>query len=89
MPSARIRASAATITSLGSGTEPLAIDAATGSIGEALEGQLVEVTGVISSSVTTLSGGLAWDLDDGSGPVRVLVGPATGIDTSSWARGVA
>jgi len=83
-----IRATAATITSLGIGTEPLATDAATGSIGEALEGQLVEVTGLISNSVTTLSGGLAWDVDDGSGPVRVFVGIATGIDTSSWARGV-
>ena len=83
-----IRASAATLTSLGNGTEPLAADAATGTIGEALEGQLVEVTGIISSSATTLSSGLAWDLDDGSGPVRILVGTATGIDATSWARGV-
>ncbi|MEP7040203.1 MAG: lamin tail domain-containing protein [Chloroflexota bacterium] len=83
-----IRASAATITSLGSATEPLAMDALTGSIAEALEGQLVEITGVISSSVTTLTSGMAWDLDDGSGPVRVLVGTATGIDTASWARGI-
>jgi len=83
-----VRANAATILSLGSGTDPLAMDSGTGTIGEALEGQLVEITGVISSSVTTLSSGLAWDLDDGSGPVRVLVGTATGIDASSWARGV-
>jgi hypothetical protein len=83
-----IRAGAATITMLGSGSEPLAADVSTGTIGEALEGELVEVTGVISSSVTTLSSGVAWDLDDGSGPVRVFVGTATGIDTSSWARGV-
>lgn len=83
-----IRASSATIMSLGGGTEPLPTDVATGSIAEGLEGQLVEVTGVISSSVTTLSSGLAWDVDDGSGPVRVFIGTATGIDTSSWARGV-
>ena len=44
--------------------------------------------GLISSSATTLSGGVAWDIDDGSGPIRVLVGNATGIDTSSWSRGV-
>jgi hypothetical protein len=83
-----IRATGDAITSLGVGSEPLPMDAATGVIGEGLEGQLVEVTGVISSSVTTLSTGLAWDLDDGSGPFRVLVGIGSGIDTSSWERGV-
>jgi hypothetical protein len=83
-----IRATADSITSLGAGSEPLPMDATTGSIGEASEGRLVEVSGVISSGVTTLSAGLAWDLDDGTGASRVLVGTATGIDTSSWARGV-
>lgn len=83
-----IRATADAITSLGAANEPLAVDAATGSIGEAFEGRLVEVTGVISSTVTTLSTGLAWDLDDGSGGTRILIGTATGIDTSTWARGV-
>ncbi|HET7083004.1 MAG TPA: lamin tail domain-containing protein [Candidatus Limnocylindria bacterium] len=83
-----IRATGDAIASLGAGSEPLPMDAATGLIGEGLEGQLVEVTGVVSSSVTTLSTGLAWDLDDGSGPSRVLVGIGSGIDTSSWDRGV-
>jgi hypothetical protein len=83
-----IRATADMVEHLGTGSEPLAVDAATGSVGEPLEGRLVEVTGVISSSVTTLSSGLAWDVDDGSGATRVLVGTATGIDTSSWGRGV-
>ncbi|MGZ6213853.1 MAG: lamin tail domain-containing protein [Candidatus Limnocylindria bacterium] len=83
-----IRATADTIVSLGAGSEPLPLDAATGSIDEALEGRLVEVSGVISSGVTTLSTGLAWDVDDGTGASRILVGTATGIDTSSWARGV-
>jgi hypothetical protein len=82
-----IRATADAITRLGIASEALATDAATGSIGEAFEGRLVEVTGVISSSVTTLSAGLAWDLDDGSGPARILVGTGTGIDTTTWARG--
>jgi hypothetical protein len=31
---------------------------------------------------------VAWDVDDGSGAARVLVGSGTGIDTSGWARGV-
>jgi hypothetical protein len=83
-----IRATADMVVSLGIGSDPLAVDAATGSIGEAVEGRLVEVTGVITSSATTLSSGLAWDVDDGSGPTRVLVATATGIDTSSWSRGV-
>jgi hypothetical protein len=84
-----IRATADTIASLGPGSEPLPMDATTGSIGEAFEGQLVEISGIISSGVTTLSTGLAWDVDDGTGASRVLVGTATGIDTSSWDRGVA
>jgi hypothetical protein len=83
-----IRATADMVVSLGTGSDPLAVDAATGSIGEGVEGRLVEVTGVITSSVTTLSSGLAWDVDDGTGASRVLVGTATGIDTSSWTRGV-
>ena len=83
-----IRTTADAMASLGTGSEPLPIDATTGAIGEGLEGRLVEVTGVISSSATTLSTGVAWDLDDGSGPSRVLVGTGSGIDISSWGRGV-
>ncbi len=83
-----IRSSAALISVLGAGSEPLPADASTGVIGEALEGGLVEVTGLITSSATTLSTAKAWDLDDGSGAIRVVVEDATGIDTSAWARGV-
>jgi Lamin Tail Domain len=83
-----IRTSAVQITQLGTGSEPLPIDAETGSIGEAVEGQLIEVTGLIASSATILSNGVAWDLDDGTGPVRVVIGSATGIDTAGWERGV-
>jgi hypothetical protein len=82
-----IRAGADSITALGVGVEPSGTDAATGSIGEPFEGRLVEISGVISSSVTTLSTGMAWDVDDGSGAIRVLIGMTTGIDTSPWARG--
>lgn len=83
-----IRSSAAMISILGAGPEPLPADADTGAIGEAFEGGLVEVTGVIASSATTLSTGIAWELDDGSGATRVVIGTATGIDTSAWERGV-
>lgn len=83
-----IRTSAAQIIPLGVGSEPLPTDVDTGSVGETVEGQLVELTGLITSSATTLSNGVAWDLDDGTGPIRVLIGSATGIDTTGWGRGV-
>jgi len=83
-----IRATADSIASLGVGNAPLPLDTTTGSIGEGVEGRLVEVSGIITSAATTLSSGIAWDLDDGTGASRVLIGNATGIDTSSWARGV-
>lgn len=83
-----IRSVAASIVVIGDGSDPLPSDLETGSIGEAVEGGLVEVTGLISSSASTLSGGVAWDLDDGSGPIRFVVGNATGIDTSGWGRGI-
>ncbi|MGZ8563546.1 MAG: lamin tail domain-containing protein, partial [Candidatus Limnocylindria bacterium] len=82
-----IRSSLAQVTVVGAGSEPLPADAETGAIGEALEGQLVELTGLIVSSATTLSTGIAWDVDDGSGPIRVLIGTAGGIDTAGWGRG--
>jgi hypothetical protein len=69
--------------------EPQAVPAATGSIGEEVEGRLVVITGLVVGSGTQLSSGTAFDLDDGTGAVRVLVGPETGIDTSAWATGVA
>ena len=83
-----IRSSGSQISVLGSGNDPLPADAETGSIGEPFEGQLVELTGLIASSATTLSSGIAWDLDDGSGPIRVVIATATGIDTAGWGRGV-
>jgi hypothetical protein len=84
-----IRTSAAQITPLGAGSEPVAVDADTGSVGEPSEGQLVELTGLITSAATTLSTGLAWDVDDGTGPIRVVISATSGIDTSVWERGVA
>jgi hypothetical protein len=83
-----IRASAAQITSLGTGSEPLPVDTDTGSVGEPYEGQLVELTGLIASAATTLSTGIAWDVDDGTGPIRVVIGTTGGIDTTGWERGV-
>jgi hypothetical protein len=81
-----IRADAAGVTIIGPSTDPAAQASVTGSIGEALEGELVEVSGLIVSAPTVLSTAVAVDLDDGSGPIRVLVGNGTAIDSAGWIR---
>jgi uncharacterized protein YdeI (BOF family) len=48
----------------------------TGLIGEAVEGWRVLVQGVTVGSATELADGLGLMVDDGTGPVRVIVGPA-------------
>ena len=82
-----LRAAAADVAVLGpaAGPEPLAV--ATGTVGEGVEGRLVRLAGTILAAPTALSAGLAFDVDDGSGPVRVLIGSATGIDASEWGTG--
>ena len=71
----------------GPSPDPQPPAAETGAVGEALECRLVEIGGVIQGSPTELASGLAFEIDDGSGPVRVLVGPATGIPTADWLPG--
>ena len=56
-----IRATGADVTIIGPGTEPTAPAVATGSVGEAHEGELVEVDGVIVSGQTALTSGIAVD----------------------------
>ena len=70
----------------GSAVDPAPTLATTGAVGEGQECRLVRLSGAIQGTPTSLSSGLAYELDDGSGPVRVLVGPATGIDTGAWVR---
>jgi Lamin Tail Domain len=83
-----VRATGADVAVIGPGTEPAATAVASGSIGEAHEGELVDLDGVIVSGQTVLTGGIAIDLDDGTGPIRVMVGMATGIDVTAWTRDV-
>lgn len=66
--------------------DPIEVD--TGSIGEPTEGQLVTLVGIVQGAPTDLAAGLMFEVDDGSGPIRVLVGPTTGIDTSTWQTGI-
>ena len=74
--------------SLGTAAEPEPTTTTTGEVGENLEGRLVATRGAIVGSPTTLSSGLAFDIDDGSGATRVVIGTATGIDTSAWLPGM-
>ena len=55
---------------------PLAVGAASGTIGEPLEGLRVMVQGTTAGSATTLADGLAITVDDGSGAVRAVIGAA-------------
>jgi hypothetical protein len=82
-----MRSAEADVRIIGPGAEPAPIPVSTGVIGEPHEGQLVSLEGTIDGSPTSLSAGLAYEVDDGSGPVRVIVGPDTGIDTSPWQAG--
>lgn len=75
------------LTVAGAATEPTPHAAATGAIGESVEGRLVAVAGAVDGAPTPLSGGLAFDLDDGSGAARVLVFDTTGIDVDGWTDG--
>ena len=83
-----IRATGDDLSVTGTGAGPGAISAGTGSVGESVEARLVRIEGTIGGSPTTLSGGLAFEVDDGSGSVRVVVGTSTGIDTAGWSDGV-
>jgi hypothetical protein len=83
-----IRADASNVTVLGPAPQPAAEPSTTGAAGEAVEGRLLEIDGFVHGSPTALSAGVAYDVDDGSGPLRVVVGSATGIDISAWQAGV-
>lgn len=82
-----LRVGAGGIVDLGPGVDPASATLATGAVGEAVEGILVRIAAAIVSPATTLTGGVAFDIDDGSGPTRLVVGTATGIETGSWERG--
>jgi uncharacterized protein YdeI (BOF family) len=82
-----LRADGPDVVVIGPTAEPGATATSTGSLGEALEGHLVSVEGEIVSSATQLSGGTAYDLDDGTGPIRVVILDATGIVHATWQRG--
>src|SRR3954447_9103073 len=64
------------IETIGTGPQPDAVAVATGAVLESFEGQRVTVTGRVTEAPSALADGLGLDLDDGSGGLRVIVGPA-------------
>ena len=66
--------------------QPLPV--ATGDIGEATEGSLVQITGTISQPIVNdLPFGFILVVNDGSGDVNVFVCASTGIDVSGLSQG--
>ena len=84
-----LRATGNDLVALGTAAGPTPMAVATAAVGEAVEGRLVRIAGTVVGGPTALSAGLAFEVDDGSGPVRLLVGSATGIDLSAWGAGFA
>ncbi len=82
-----IRVDGADLLVLGAGIEPLPTTVATGSILEPAEGALVRIAGLIDGGPTTLTTGTAYDVDDGSGVVRVILPADDGIDLAQWTDG--
>jgi hypothetical protein len=82
-----LRADGADITRIGDGVEPDPRVVTTGTVDETVEGQLVVTSGAIAGPASTLSGAIAFDLDDGSGSVRLVISDTTGIDGGAWSAG--
>lgn len=70
-----LRVSRAAIADLGAGTLPAPWTTATGDATEALEGRFVEVRGTVTETPSALADGTGITIDDGSGPVRLVVTP--------------
>ncbi|MBF8289956.1 MAG: hypothetical protein HW391_924 [Chloroflexi bacterium] len=69
-----LRVAATAVMDLGPGAIPPAAAAETGVIGADLEGRRVVVVGLTSGSPTTFADGLGILVDDGTGPIRAIVG---------------
>ena len=82
-----LRANDAEAVVAGGGQSIAAVGVATGAIGEPWEGRLVQVVGAILGAATELSTSLALDLDDGTGPLRVIVPFSSGVDATAWQTG--
>ncbi len=82
-----LRVESAGLAVTGSADDPSARLVPTGGVGEDVEGTLVRVTGTIAGSGSPLTSGVAFDLDDGSGATRLVIGATSGVDTDAWRAG--
>ena len=71
-----IRASEADIEAGGTGVVPAPVGTTTGAAGESLEGRRVRISGPMTDGPDPLADGTAVTVDDGSGPLRVIVVPS-------------
>ena len=71
-----LRATASGITTDGSGPMPAALASGTGAAGEAVEGRRLLISGPMTAGPDDLADGTAMTVDDGSGPLRVIVVPS-------------
>jgi hypothetical protein len=70
-----LRISEVAIVVISTAALPVPLSRTTGSIGEADEGLRVIIAGSVLGSADELADGLAVTVDDGSGPIRVVIGP--------------
>jgi hypothetical protein len=76
------------VTVLGSGAAPTAASLRTGDIGEAVEAVRVRVEGTLPRSARrAASGTVSFDVDDGTGPVRVVLPAALAADDGPLVAG--
>jgi hypothetical protein len=74
--------------SLGASPEPAPRTIRTGDAGEAHEATLVTVRGgLVGAPRRSTAGTVSFEIDDGSGPLRISIGRATGIDVEGLSTG--
>lgn len=83
-----LRAAASAVLALGPDALPVPAMTPTGAIGEGIEGVRVAISGVVTEAPTSLADGLGLMVDDGSGPIRVVVTPVAQV-ADAVARGSA
>ncbi|HEX2766376.1 MAG TPA: hypothetical protein VHR55_07055 [Candidatus Limnocylindria bacterium] len=75
-------------TRLGAAAQPAAASLSTGTAGEAHEAVLVRVRGALVANARRAgSGTVSMEIDDGSGPLRVVAGAAIGLDRTPFGEG--
>jgi outer membrane biosynthesis protein TonB len=67
---------AASIAITGTAELPTPLATTTGALGESVEGLRIEISGTVTEAPAPLADGLGVTIDDGSGPIRIVVAPA-------------